>query len=186
MPASGLGETDAWKVAAYIHSLRGTAIDAPSEGDAAHGEQIFWGKGNCGQCHMIQGRGGLLGPDLSNLAGRRKLYSIRDAVTKSDHRVATNGGLHDINLAPLGSYQSVRIATRDGKSLSGVLLNEDNFSLQVLGSDNDLHMFMRDELQQVVYEKKSLMPTDYDKRLTAEEFQDLMAFLTRQATAGQK
>jgi hypothetical protein len=31
----------------------------------------------------------------------------------------------------------------------------------------------------VYYEPKSLMPTDYDKRLTPTEFQDLMAFLTR-------
>jgi cytochrome c oxidase cbb3-type subunit 3 len=186
MPANGLAETDAWKVAAYIRSLRGTAIDAPAKGDVAHGEQIFWGKGHCGDCHMLRGRGGLLGPDLSNLAGRRKLYSIRDALTKPEHRVTTDGGRHEISLTPLASYQPVRIVTRDGKTFSGVLMNEENFSLQMLGSDNEIHMFERDELQQIVYEKKSSMPTDYDKRLTAEEFQDLLAFLTRQATTSQK
>ena len=179
MPGTGLAETDAWKVATYIRSLRGTAIDAPSAGDSAHGEQIFWGKGACGDCHMIRGRGGLLGPDLSNLAGRRKLYSIRDALTKAEHRVATDGGRHELNLAPLNTYQAVRVVTRDGKTLSGVLMNEDSFSLQMLGSDNELHMFARDELRQVVFEPKSLMPTDYDKRLTPEEFQDLLAFLSR-------
>jgi hypothetical protein len=31
----------------------------------------------------------------------------------------------------------------------------------------------------VVYESKSLMPTDYDKRLQTDEFRDLLAFLTR-------
>jgi len=49
----------------------------------------------------------------------------------------------------------------------------------MLGSDSELHMFARDELRQVVYESKSLMPTDYDRRLTAEELQDLLAFLSR-------
>jgi cytochrome c oxidase cbb3-type subunit 3 len=179
MPGTGLAEADAWKVAAYIRSLRGTAIDAPVQGDVAHGEQIFWGKGACGECHMIRGRGGLLGPDLSNLAGRRKLYSIRDALTKAEHRVATDGGRHELSLAPLNTYQAVRVVARDGKSWSGVLMNEDSFSLQMLGSDNELHMFARDELRQVVYEPKSLMPTDYDKRLTPEEFRDLLAFLSR-------
>lgn len=179
MPGTGLAEADDWKVAAYIRSLRGTAIDAPAQGDVAHGEQIFWGKGACGDCHMIRGRGGLLGPDLSNLAGRRKLYSIRDALTKTEHRVATDGGRHELSLAPLNTYQAVRVFARDGKSWSGVLMNEDSFSLQMLGSDNELHMFARDELRQVVYEPKSLMPTDYDKRLTPEEFQDLLAFLSR-------
>ena len=37
----------------------------------------------------------------------------------------------------------------------------------------------RAKLKDVYYEPKSLMPTDYDKRLTPAEFQDLMAFLTR-------
>jgi putative heme-binding domain-containing protein len=186
MPGTGLAETDAWKVAAYIRSLRGTAIDAPAQGDVAHGEQIFWGKGACGDCHMLRGRGGLLGPDLSNLAGRRKLYSIRDALTKTEHRVATDGGRHELNLAPLNTYQAVRVVTRDGKTLSGVLVNEETFSLQMLGSDNELHMFARSELRQVVYEPKSLMPTDYDKRLTPEEFQDLLAFLSRLAVSRAK
>ena len=183
MPGTGLAEPDAWKVAAYIRSLRGTAIDAPVQGDIAHGEQIFWGKGSCGDCHMIRGRGGLLGPDLSNLAGRRKLYSIRDALTKTEHRVATDGGRHELSLAPLNTYQAVRVVTRDGKTLSGVLMNEDSFSLQMLGSDNELHMFARDELRQVIYEPKSLMPTDYDKRLAPEEFQDLLAFLSHLAVS---
>jgi hypothetical protein len=53
----------------------------------------------------------------------------------------------------------------------------------MLGSDNELHMFARDELRQVVYQPKSLMPTDYDKRLTPEEFQDLLAFLSRLAVS---
>ena len=34
----------------------------------------------------------------------------------------------------------------------------------------------------LVVDPKSLMPTDYDKRLTAAEFKDLLAFLTRQGT----
>ena len=78
------------------------------------------------------------------------------------------------------------MVTRDGKTFSGILMNEENFSLQILGSDNEVHMFARDELRQVVYEPKSLMPTDYDKRLTPTEFQDLLAFLSRQAVARPK
>jgi hypothetical protein len=51
----------------------------------------------------------------------------------------------------------------------------------VFGSDNQLHLFDRDKLKEVYYVPKSLMPTDFDKRLTPTEFQDLMAFLTRLA-----
>lgn len=180
MPAGGLTETDAWKVTAYLKALRGTAIDAPVKGDVAHGEQIFAGKGGCLACHMMKGKGGLMGPDLSNIASQRKLISIQDALTKPLHKVATDGGHHDSGLMPSSSYKPVRLVTRDGKTISGVLRNEDSFSIQILGSDNQIHMYQRDQLRDVVYEQKSLMPTDYDKRLTAVEMQDLLAFLTRQ------
>jgi mono/diheme cytochrome c family protein len=45
-------------VAAYIRSLRATASDAFVPGDVAHSEEIFRGKGRCGECHMIRGRNG--------------------------------------------------------------------------------------------------------------------------------
>ena len=180
MPPTGLAENDAWKVAAYVRALRGTAIDAPAKGNVARGEQIFWGKADCGGCHMLRGRGGLTGPDLSHIASRRKLTSIRDALTKEQHSVSGDGGRHETILVPLSSYQPVRVVTREGRTIRGVVKNEDSFSLQLLGLDNALHLFARDELREIVYEPNSLMPTDYDKRLTPEEFQDLMAFLSRQ------
>jgi putative heme-binding domain-containing protein len=178
MPPMGLSETDAWKVVAFVRGLRGTAIDAPVKGDVRRGEQIFWGKGDCGSCHMARGKGGLIGPDLSNIAGQRKLVSIRDALTKAEHRVIGDGGRIENTLYPLASYKTVRVVTSDGKTVKGVIKNEDSFSLQVMGTDNALHLFARAELREVI-EEPSLMPTDYDKRLTPDEFQDLLAFLTR-------
>ena len=179
MPRSGLAETEAWKVTAYIRGVRGTAIDAPSKGDVAHGEQIFSGKGGCNACHMVHGKGGLIGPDLSNVASQRKLGSIRDALTKEEHRVATDGGHHDPSLLPSSQYRPIRVITRDGQTVSGIVRNEDNYSLQVLGSDNTLHLFSREQLREVVYGAKSLMPSDYDRRLTPDEMQDLLAYLSR-------
>jgi putative heme-binding domain-containing protein len=183
MPSVGLAENDTWKVAAYVRALRGTAIDTPAPGNVARGEQIFWGKADCGGCHMLGGRGGLIGPDLSNIAGQRKLASIRDAMTKPEHRVSGDGGRRDTVLTPLSSYRPVRVVTRDGATIRGVVRNEDSFSLQILGLDNALHMFARDELREIRYETTRLMPTDYDKQLTREEFQDLLAFLSRQGVA---
>jgi cytochrome c oxidase cbb3-type subunit 3 len=182
MPPFGaqLSDNDIWKVTSYIHGLRGTAIDVPAPGDAALGEQIFWGKGECGNCHVIKGRGGLIGPDLTNLAGTRKTASIVDALTKPLHRVFGDGGAIPRILIPNTTYQPVRVTSADGKTTSGVLKNEDSYSLQVMGTDNQLHMFERAKVK-VVYDSKGLMPTDYDKRLTAGEFRDLLAFLTRLA-----
>jgi putative heme-binding domain-containing protein len=182
-PTPNLSDDDVWKVTAYIQALRGTAIDAPAAGNVAFGEQIFWGKAECGRCHMIGGKGGIIGPELSAIADMRKTASIVDALTNPGYRVQGDGGAIPRKLEPPTNYQAVRVTLPDGKVIRGVLKNEDSVSLQLLGvDDNRLHLVDRSTLKEVVYEKTSLMPRDYKSRLTAEEFQDLVAFLTRQST----
>jgi putative heme-binding domain-containing protein len=179
-PTPNLSDDDVWKVTAYIQALRGTAIDAPATGDVALGEQIFWGKAECGTCHMIGGKGGIIGPELSSIADMRKTASIVDALTNPGYRVQGDGGAIPRKLEPPTNYQAVRVTLPDGKVIRGVLKNEDSVSLQVLGVDDSrLHLLDRARLKDVVYEKTSLMPRDYKSRLSAQEFQNLVAFLTR-------
>lgn len=180
-----LAEDEIWKLTAYIHALRGTAIDSPLPGDVAHGEQVFWGKGQCGNCHMLGGKGGLTAPDLNNIAGTRKASTITDALTKEQHHEYGSGGAHLRSLPTLDSYLPVHLTTTDGKAIDGILLNEDSYSLQIMGNDQRLYSFDRARLRRIDIESKSLMPTDYDKRLTPDEFKDLLAFLTRQGTKPQ-
>ncbi len=182
MKPQGLPDSDIWKLVAYIHALRGTAIDSPLPGDVAHGEAVFWGKGQCGTCHMLAGKGGLMAPDLSNIAGTRKSSTIVDALTKEKHKVYGSGGAHLRNLPTMDDYLPVHVTLPDGKVVDGVLLNEDGYSLQMIDNDQQIRSFDRAKLRRIVIEPKSLMPTDYDKRLTPVEFKDLMAFLTRQGT----
>lgn len=171
MPASGLNSTDVWKVVTYIRSLRGSASDAFVPGDVAHGEQIFWGQGGCGSCHMINGRGGILGPDLSNIGAERTLDRIRVALIKPERQI------------PDG-YRPVDVVTTDGVRISGVLKNENNFSLQILDTHEKLQLFSRDELSEVHYRSASFMPANYEKSLGSPAFEDLLAFLSRQARDG--
>lgn len=167
MPASPLPDADVSKMVAYIRSLRAAAIDTPAAGDVGRGRQIFHTTGRCSECHMLNGQGGILGPDLSNIAGERNLRFLEDALTKPKPHI------------PHG-YQPVRIVTTDGRRIRGVVKNEQNFSLQVLGDDGKLHLLARDELREIEYEKQSLMPSNYDKTLGTTDFRDLLAFLTRQ------
>lgn len=181
MPAwkGKLADDDILKIGAFLHSLRGTAIDNPLPGNVAHGEEIFWGKGQCGSCHMLGGKGALKGPDLTNVAAEYKSNLIIDALTKANHRVYGDGGVHLRALPAMDTYDAVHVTLSDGRTVDGVLLNQDGYSLQLMGDDNQLHLLDRSQVKSVA-SKPPLMPTDYDKRLTKDEFADLMAFLTRQ------
>src|SRR5207302_4528947 len=68
MPAFELDATELSVLARYVHALLAPAAGHPSAGNVAAGEQFFWGKGGCGACHMIHGRGSVAGPDLTELA----------------------------------------------------------------------------------------------------------------------
>ena len=181
--AGKIADDDILRVAAWLHAMRGTAIDNPTPGNVAAGEAIFFGKGGCASCHMLRGRGGLTAPDLSNIAGIRKTVSITDALTKPQHHIYGDGGSHLDSLPPMDTWLPAHVTTAAGRNFDGVLMNQDSFSVQIMGDDNRLHLFDRSGLKKFTVESKSRMPTDYDKRLTPDEFRDLLAFLTHQATA---
>jgi putative heme-binding domain-containing protein len=166
MPAMGLPDNDAWKIVAYIRSLRASASDEFVAGDVKHGEEVFR-KASCAECHMVLGRGGLLGPDLSNIGAERRLTDLRSALTSRKPNI------------PRG-YQPVRLTTKSGDKVDGVVKNEDNFSLQVMDRNYRFHLLNKDELEQIEYGKESLMPHNYGATLSKEEFQDLLAYLSRQ------
>lgn len=181
MPAWGgrMSDGDIAALGAFIHALRGTALDNPLPGDVARGEAVFWGKGGCGSCHAIAGRGSIIGPDLGNIAAERKSNAITDALTKAEHRVYGDGGVH-LPTPPPMDYEPVTVVTRAGKTIDGVMRNQDAWSVHFIGMDGKYYSFDRGDLRSVTIKPGGIMPTDYDKRLSPEEFADLLAFLTRQ------
>jgi cytochrome c oxidase cbb3-type subunit 3 len=66
----GMTEEEIWQVISYIRSVQAKA-PAQALGNAAHGKELFYGSATCSMCHMIQGKGGRLGPDLSTTGAAR-------------------------------------------------------------------------------------------------------------------
>jgi cytochrome c oxidase cbb3-type subunit 3 len=167
MPASGLPDPDVWRIVAYIRNIRSTASDNDVPGDVQNGFGVYRGKGGCSSCHMIRGRGGLLGPDLSSVGTQLTLEQIKSSLTHAS--------------PPQAGFVPVEATTLSGEVIKGVTKNEDAFSIDILDSQGKLHLFTKDELRSVAHQPESLMPHNFDKTLTPSEFQDLVAMLSRQA-----
>jgi putative heme-binding domain-containing protein len=167
MPASGLPDTEIWRIVAYIRNIRSTASDNDVPGDVQNGMNIYQGKGGCAFCHMIRGQGGLIGPDLSSVGAQLTLDQIKNALTRPS--------------APQAGFVPVEVTTVKGEVIKGVAKSEDPFSIDVLDLQGQLHLFTKDELRSVAHTPESLMPHNLDKTLTPTEFQDLVAMLSRQA-----
>jgi alcohol dehydrogenase (cytochrome c) len=181
MPAFPLPDVELNAIATFFMTLK-TPAGAPTAnsqavaGDVAAGERFFAGKGNCTSCHMIRGRGGILGPDLSNVGRDRTVAQIEQALRDPGTLQASGAALRG-GRGGGASYRAVTVKLRNGQSLRGIAKNESAFDLQLLGTDAKLHLLLKDDVAEIVREK-SLMPKT---EATATETRDLMAYLSRLA-----
>ena len=161
---------DVWRIVVFIRAMRSSAADTDVAGNVEHGKEIFAGKGGCVKCHTIQGKGGAIGPDLSNIGMQMTLNHLREALT---------------TVTPISTgYRPVTVTLKNGQTLKGIAKNEDAFSIQLLDFDDQLHLIDKANVQTEEKDSKSLMPHDYDKQLTKDEFQDLLAMLAKQTRDG--
>jgi cytochrome c oxidase cbb3-type subunit III len=164
MPAFRLlGTVQIQKLVAHLRVLQGKSKAQPLAGDSQRGKVIFFGKADCASCHMAAGQGGFLGSDLSTYAYGRSPKAIREAIAGPD----TSGTRSRLAEA----------TTREGKTLKGLVRNEDNFSVQLQSEDGSFHFYLKSELEKLEYQTQPLMPTNYGDRLSQQELDDLVGYL---------
>jgi cytochrome c oxidase cbb3-type subunit III len=170
----GMTEEEIWQVISYIRSVQ---VKAPVQlpGNAAHGKELFYGAAACSTCHMVQGRGGRLGPDLSTTGAARSTDYIVESVRDPSRRLAQ--GISEAMKEFSQEYETVTVVTADGAKLMGVVLNEDNFTLQMLDTRENLHLFEKDKLRSYEKSRESLMPPYDQKMLSEKDLQDIIAYL---------
>ncbi len=100
---------------------------------------------------MVHGAGGFLGPDLSDYGASHFADDIRSAIVSTEKRPAFRRGLAK--------------ATKDGLQISGLMRNEDNFSVQLQALDGTFHLLEKSSLPELKFDSAPVMPSDYDSRL---------------------
>jgi len=170
MPPTRLSDEDTWHLVAYVKAMTGPASENDVPGDPEAGEAVFRGtKAGCSTCHSIRGYGGRMGPDLTNIGASRPLALIKQAIVGPFQRLQMAG------------HEGVSIRLKNGKEINGLARNRNNFSLQVLDREGNLHLVSMLNVEQLKISARSVMPDDYGRRLSAQELQNLYAFLARQA-----
>jgi hypothetical protein len=74
-------------------------------------------------------------------------------------------------------YETVSVTDERGQKFQGVVLNEDNFTLQMLDTREQLHLFEKDKLRSLDKTRESLMPKYDEKVLPEKDLQDIVAYL---------
>jgi cytochrome c oxidase cbb3-type subunit 3 len=162
MQPSTMTDDEVLIIMAYLRNMSGvSAAEAPG-GNVENGRKLF--ASQCATCHRVGDSGGRLGPDLSRVGSARSREAlVREIRTPSEWM-------------PPG-YESVTIVTKDGQKVRGVKKNEDTFSIQIMDARERLQGYMKADVQEVVFEKTSLMPEYGKERLNDSDLNDLIGYL---------
>ncbi len=177
----GMSDEEIWQVVTYIRSVEKKATAAET-GDAAHGKELFYGPAGCWTCHMVNGKGGRLGPDLTSTGASRSVEYLTDSLRNPSKRLAE--GISEPLKDFSQEYETVTVVTSDGTKLQGVVLNEDSFTVQMRDTREQLHAFEKNKLRSYVKTRESLMPAYDAKALPEKELKDLIAFLLAASAKG--
>jgi putative membrane-bound dehydrogenase-like protein len=185
-PAQGATHTVADQVAAALRSSdllvpkklgalmtpRPNSVDdwiqvAADGGDPDAGRRLFDFPNSvaCYRCHTVHGRGGKIGPDLSTIARSSDRKKLAESILRPAKEIAPQ-------------FASWSFVTRDGRTLSGVLVSEDREGrVRIGGADGRVTEIDASQIEERRQQTTSIMPERLTDLLTVGEFRDLVAYL---------
>ena len=159
--AFSLPEVEIWRTVAYVRQLGRQGEPEPGAGDAAAGALVYRSNG-CPQCHTIDGQGGFLGPDLTEIGARRARRHLRESILDPSADIPFD-------------YRTVELTSVTGKRIRGIHLNEDEYSVHLRDLNGNLRSFMKSELKAIELPAQSLMPAYAS--LSKVDLENLVAYL---------
>jgi putative heme-binding domain-containing protein len=165
MPPSSLSEADAARVVAHLRrlpELRRRSVAAGPAGSAARGKALFDSAG-CRDCHVADGMGGFLGPDLSSVGLTRRIDELERALVDPSADIRT------------GNLSAV-VVQEDGTRITGRLLNHDTYSLQLIDTQGELLSIDKGAVRNWEIPTASTMP-GYSETLTPAQMADLVSYM---------
>ena len=176
MPATRMTAAESDALVAFVRSL-GRSQTAAVSGNREAGEKLFWAKGNCGQCHMVSGKGGRFGPDLTDVGAKRSPAYLRTSLLEPDADVPELFASYRRVIYMPDNFLMIRVVTQDGRQVTGVRMDEDSFSIQIRDAADRIYSFRKNELKELHKDwGKSPMPS-YKGKFSDSELQDVIAYL---------
>jgi putative heme-binding domain-containing protein len=163
MPGFTLQPSEVNGLIAFIRAGFDISGAAVKVGHAGRGQALFDGKGACGTCHRVNGKGPRVAPELSDVGAIRTPAALQRS-------------LLDPTSAMLPINRPVRAVTRDGRTVKGRRLNEDTYSVQLIDEQERLVSLVKADLREYELATTSPMPS-YAATFNSDEIADLIAYL---------
>lgn len=132
MPGLFYSPDRVWQVIAYLRSLNEESR-SDVKGNAAAGKALFTSAGCAGR-HRVAGNGGRTGPDLTKIGKIRSTEHLRAAILDPNSDVRRR-------------YWVVDLTRDDGHAVTGFLMNEDTYNVQLIDLSGQLHSYAKSGLR---------------------------------------
>jgi putative heme-binding domain-containing protein len=135
-------------------------------GNPARGREVFFdaGKSLCVKCHRVGEQGERIGPELTGLGSRFAKAYIVESILDPGRTVAPN-------------FETTVVVLKDGKVLTGVKVAESEAAVTLADGEGRKQVLARADIDAVQRQPGSTMPDGLERRLTEDEFVDLVSFL---------
>jgi putative membrane-bound dehydrogenase-like protein len=142
-----------------------SALDA----DPGRGELVF--TRSCATCHKVGNKGNSVGPDLTGIAKKFGKSELLDAII--------NPG------AAIGfGYEAWLVNTKDGQSVYGFLISENNQSITIKDISGQNHLIEKKKITSKEKQNKSMMPDPINNGLTEQDLADVVSYFTMNVRSG--
>ncbi len=139
-----------------------------SKGKVPRGREIF--RENCSRCHLLDGMGSEVGPDLRDVIRRPKRFFLTKILDPN------------LNIAP--GYETYVIETRSGATVSGVIARESPTSVTLRREEGEEEILLRSNIAALRVSSVSTMPEGLEEEIDADAMADLLEYLQRLSTPG--
>ncbi len=145
---------------------------AQKGGDAPRGRKVFYSvQAVCSSCHAIEGRGGDLGPDLTNVGQSKSRDQLIRAIL-----------LPSAEISP--EWQGWHVDLKNGESYLGRQIDVGEKEIDLYTQDKGFVTFQKKDVKDYGMSQTSLMPEGLQNQLTVQDMRDLLAFLQSREKSG--
>ena len=130
-------------------------------GDVASGKAMY--QKHCAACHIHGSLGVNIGPNLTGMAVHPKAELLMNILDPS-RSVEAN-------------FRTYSIRTTDNLVLTGMLASESKTSIEIVNSQGKKEVVLREDIEELIASKKSLMPEGFEGQMSRAEMTDLLEFL---------
>lgn len=134
-------------------------------GKPDQGRILFHTTGTCAKCHQINGIGVMIGPDLSEIGKKLAKPALYESILFPSAAISHN-------------YDNWAVITDDGQVFSGLLVSETADAIELKEATGLVRKIPVNKVEERRKQDISLMPSDLQKLLTADELVDLVEYLS--------